>query len=120
VRTFLHRCATGDLFRRPGAVVPTIREVTGLVLRRPDTSTLDEQTCSNTCGHTAANQAAAHVAAFAEMVCEQHGDRPDAWMAAVEAHTLKTLHTASPPACATTTPSYDAGLTLEHKTAGAA
>ena len=85
------------------------------MLRRPDSLTPDQQSrLQQVRAHCPQLDAAAtHVAAFAEMMCGRHGDRLDAWLAAVEADTLTPLHRFA----AGLRRDYDsmrAGLSLEH------
>jgi hypothetical protein len=78
----------------PGPTPPTVREVTGWILRRPDSLDPEEQTRLQQvlarCPHL--DTTAAHVAAFAEIMSGLHGDRLDAWIGKVEADDLPDLH----------------------------
>ena len=71
-----------------------MREVTGWILRHPDTLDPEEQTRLKQvlarCPHLEA--AGAHVAAFAEIMANLRGDRLDGWIAAVEADDLPGVH----------------------------
>jgi transposase len=71
-----------------------VREVTGWILRRPDSLDDHEQTRLKEvlarCRHLEA--ASRHVAAFAEMLTGLRGDRLDGWIATVEADDLPGLH----------------------------
>ena len=92
-----------------------MREVTNWILRHPHTLDPAEQArLQQVLAHCPQLRAAAtHVGAFAEMMCGRHGDRLDAWLAAVEADTLIPLHRFA----AGLRRDYDAvraGLTLEH------
>ncbi|MEU5942694.1 transposase [Micromonospora sp. NPDC047548] len=73
---------------------PKARQITGWLLRRPDSLDADEQVKLNQirdrCRHLDA--LAAHVTAFAEMLTGRHGDRLDAWIHAVEADDQPDLH----------------------------
>nr|WP_308442440.1 transposase [Micromonospora andamanensis] len=66
---------------------PKVRQITGWLLRRPDSLDTDEQLklrdIRGRCAHL--NALAGHVTAFAEMLTGRHGERLDAWIAAVEA-----------------------------------
>ncbi len=94
---------------------PKARDITGWMLRHPDSLDADEQAkleeALARCPHLDAT--AAHVAAFAEMMTGRYGERLDAWIAAVDADDLPDLHSF------TTGLTHDhdavlAGLTLEH------
>jgi transposase len=116
VRTYLHPLHSGQPIPPPRAATPpTVREVTSWILRRPDTLSPDEQArLQQVLAHCPQlDSAATHVATFAEMMCGRHGDRLDAWLAAVEADTLIPLHRFTTGLRR----DYDAvraGLTLEH------
>ena len=94
---------------------PKVRDITGWILRHPDSLDADEQlklkeTLAR-CPHLDAT--ARHVTAFAEMMTGRHGKRLDAWIAAVDADDLPDLHSF------TTGLKHDhdavlTGLTLEH------
>jgi len=94
VRRYLRPFRGGRSTPPPGPVAPTVREVTGWILRRPDALDAEEQARFKEvlarCPHLSA--AAAHVAAFAEMLTGLHGDRLDAWIAAVDADDQPDLH----------------------------
>jgi hypothetical protein len=94
---------------------PKVRDITGWMLRHPDSLGDDEQAkltkALARCPHLDAT--AAHVTAFAEMMTGRHGENLDAWIAAVDADDLPDLHSF------TTGLKHDhdavlAGLTLEH------
>jgi transposase len=72
---------------------PTVREVTGWIMRRPEALEPTEQTrlqeVRGRCPHLAA--ASVHVAAFAEIMSGLRGSRLDGWIAAVEADDLPGL-----------------------------
>lgn len=94
---------------------PKVRDITGWMLRHPDSLDADEQAKLKEtlarCPHLDA--AAAHVSAFAEMMTGRHGERLDAWIAAVDAGDLPDLHSFTRGL----THDHDAvlaGLTLEH------
>ena len=99
----------------PRPARPNVRDITSWMLRHPDSLDADEQLklkqALASCPHLDAT--AAHVAAFAEMMTGRHGERLDAWIAAVDADDLPDLHSF------TTGLKHDhdavlAGLTLEH------
>jgi len=94
VRRYLRPFRQGRLAPPPGPAAPTVREVTGWILRRPDAlDTAEQARCKDVlarCPHLDA--ATAHVAAFAEMLTGLHGDRLDGWIATVEADDLPGLH----------------------------
>jgi transposase len=78
----------------PTPEVPKIRQIASWMLRRPEDLDAEEQlqlkqvlAC---CPHLEAT--ATHISTFAEMLTGRHGDRLDAWMAAVEADDLPHLH----------------------------
>ena len=99
----------------PRPAPPKVRDVTGWMLRHPDSLDADEQLkleeALARCPHLDATKA--YVASFAEMMTGRHGERLDAWIAAVDAGDLPDLHSF------TTGLKHDhdavlAGLTLEH------
>jgi transposase len=115
VRRYLHPLRDGRPTPPARPAPPTVREVTGWILRRPDRLEPGDQVRLKQvlahCPHLDA--AAAHVAAFAEMMCGRHGERLDDWLAAVDADDLPELHRFT----AGLRRDYDAvraGLTLEH------
>lgn len=115
VRTYLRPLRGGRPVPPPRTTAPTVREVTSWMLRRPDTLDTDEQArLAQVRAHCPQLDATAgHLAAFAEMMCGRHGDRLDAWLAAVDADTIQPLHRFA----AGLRRDYDAvraGLTLEH------
>jgi transposase len=73
---------------------PKVREVTGWLLRHPDSLDADEQVklkqALARCPHLDAT--ARHVAAFGDMMTGRHGERLDAWITAVDADDLPDLH----------------------------
>lgn len=73
---------------------PKVRQITGWLLRRPDSLDADEQIklkdIRSRCTHLDA--LAAHVTAFADMLTGRHGERLDAWIQAVEADDQPDLH----------------------------
>jgi transposase len=94
---------------------PKVRHITSWIRRRPDNLDPDEQlklkNVLAVCPHLDA--LAGHVASFAEMMTGRHGDRLDAWIAAVRADDLPALCTFANGL----EQDYDAvraGLTLPH------
>jgi transposase len=115
VRRYLHPLRDGRPTPPARPAAPTVREVTGWILRRPDRLEPDDQMRLKQvlarCPQLDA--AATHVAAFAEMMCSRHGERLDDWLTAVEADDLPELHRFT----AGLRRDYDAvraGLTLEY------
>jgi transposase len=94
VRRYLRPFRHGRPTPPPRPTPPTVREVSGWILRRPEALDPEEQTrlqeVRARCPHLEA--ASAHVAAFAGMLTGRHGDRLDGWIAAVEADDLPGLH----------------------------
>ncbi|MEV8517921.1 ISL3 family transposase [Dactylosporangium sp. NPDC051484] len=78
----------------PAVRPPKVRHITNWILRRFADLNTDEQDklrhIRSRCPHLDA--LAAHVAAFGDMLTGRHGDRLDAWIAAVEADDLPDLH----------------------------
>jgi transposase len=78
----------------PTPVVPKIRQITSWMLRRPEDLDAEEQLQLKqvlaACPHL--ETTATHVATFAEMLTGRHGERLDAWMAAVDEDDLPHLH----------------------------
>ena len=77
----------------PGPTPPTVREVTGWIMRRPETLEPTEQTRLQQvlarCPQLDATSA--HVAAFADIMSGLRGSRLDGWIAAIEADDLPGL-----------------------------
>jgi transposase len=73
---------------------PTVRAVTGAILRHPDRRDADDQArikdVRAACPHLDA--LAEHVTAFAEMMVGRHGERLDTWITAVDADDQPDLH----------------------------
>jgi transposase len=80
----------------PAAVPPppTVRAVTGAILRHPDRRDADDQArlkdVRAACPHL--DTLAEHVTEFAEMLVGRHGERLDNWIASVEADDQPDLH----------------------------
>ena len=115
VRRYLHPLRDGRPTPPARPTAPTVREVTGWILRRPHRLEPGDQVrLKQVLAHCPQLDAAAtHVAAFAEMMCGRHGERLDDWLTAVEADDLPELHRFT----AGLRRDYDAvraGLTLEH------
>jgi transposase len=93
VRRYLRPFRSGQPTPPPGPTPPTVREVTGWIMRRPEALEPEEQTRLQEvlarCPHL--DSASAHVAAFAEMLTGLRGDRLEGWIAAVEADDLPGL-----------------------------
>lgn len=94
VRRYLRPFRQGRPTPPPGPTPPTVREVSGWILRRPDALDDQEQTSLQQmparCPHLDA--AAGHVAAFAEIMSGRHGDQLDGWIGGVAADELPDLH----------------------------
>jgi transposase len=73
---------------------PTVRAVTGAILRHPDRRDADDQLMVKQvraqCPHLDA--LADHITGFAEMMVGRHGERLDSWIAGVEADDQPDLH----------------------------
>lgn len=119
VRRYLHPLRDGRPIPPARPAAPTVREVTGWILRRPDSLDANEQVrLKQVLAHCPQlDAAAAHVSSFADMMCGRRGDRLDAWLdawlGAVEAADLPELHRFT----FGLRRDYDAvraGLTLEH------
>jgi transposase len=74
--------------------LPKVRQITSWITRHPDRLTDDEQqqltSARARCPHLDA--LAGHVTEFAKILTGRHGDRLDAWIAAVHADDLPALH----------------------------
>jgi transposase len=94
VRRYLRPFRHGRPTLPPGPAAPTVREVTGWILCRPEALEVKEQTRLQEvlarCPQLDA--ASQHAAAFAEIMSGLHGDRLDGWIATVEANELPELH----------------------------
>jgi hypothetical protein len=94
----------------PTPAVPTLRQITSWMLRRPEDLDAEEQLQLKqvlaACPHL--DTAATHVGTFAEMLTSRHGEHLDSWMAAVDADDLPTCTASSPDCGATTTQSVTA------------
>jgi hypothetical protein len=93
VRRYLHPLRDGRPMPPARPAAPTVREVTGWILRRPDTLEPGEQVrLQQVLAHCPQLDAAAtRAAAFAEMMCGRHGERLDDWLIAVAADDLPEL-----------------------------
>ncbi len=104
VRRYLRQFRTGLSTPTPRSAAPTVRQVTGWIMRRPESLTEEQQLrfkqIRDRSPHLDA--AAAHVAAFADMITGLHGNRLDTWITAVEADHLPHLH------------SFTSGLRRDH------
>ena len=115
VRRYLHPLRDGRPAPPARPVAPTVREVTGWILRRPESLDLADQVrLKQVLAHCPQlDAAAAHVTGFAEMMGARRGDQLDDWLTAVEAADLPELHRFTTGLRR----DYDAvraGLTLEH------
>jgi transposase len=115
VNLYLQPCRAHGTAPPPRPASPKVRDITGWILRHPDSLDADDQLklkqALARCPHL--DTAAAHVTAFAEMITGRHGERLDTWIAAVDADDMADLHSF------TTGLKHDhdavlAGLTLEH------
>jgi transposase len=108
-------------FRAPAAtppataIPPKVRDLTSWLLRHPDSLGEDEKLkltqAQERCPHLDA--LAGHITEFAKILTGRHGDRLDAWIAAVSASDLPDLHSFTRGLLR----DYDAvlnGLTLPH------
>ena len=104
VRRYLRPFRTGRPIPPPRPAAPTVREVTGWIMRRPDRLDEEEQLKFKQlrARSTHLDATAGHVADFAEMLTGLHGDRLDTWITAVDADDLPHLH------------SFTAGLRRDH------
>jgi transposase len=105
VRRYLRPFRHGRPTPPPGPTPPTVREVSGWIMRRPDALDLEEQTRLKEilarCPHLDATSG--HVAAFAEIMSNLRGNRLDRWIATVEADDLPGLQ------------SFTTGLRRDHQ-----
>ena len=94
VRRYLQPFRTSQPVPPPRPAAPTIREVTNWIMRRPDNLTEEEQAKFTDVRARSPDldATAKHVADFADMMTGLHGDRLDAWIAAVDADDLPHLH----------------------------
>ncbi len=78
----------------PKPALPKIRRIASWILHHPNKRDAEEQLHLKqvlaACPHL--QNTATHVAAFGDMLTGRHGDRLDAWMAAVESNDLPHLH----------------------------
>jgi len=100
VRTYLRPFRELGITPPRAPAPPKVRDLTGWLLRHPDSLEADEQLkCKEVLARCPDLDAVAgHVGAFAEIMCGLHGDRLHEWIAKVEADQLPDLH------------SYTAGL----------
>jgi transposase len=94
VRRYLRPFRHGRPAPPPGPTPPTVREVTGWILRRPEALDDHEQTrLQEILARSRHLEAASgHVAAFAEIMSGRHGDQLADWIGKVEADELPDLH----------------------------
>ncbi len=94
VRRYLRQFRTGRPTPKPCPSAPTVREVTGWIMRRPDRLDENEQLRFKQVRARSPHldATAAHVAAFADMITELHGERLETWITAVDADDLPHLH----------------------------
>ena len=94
VRRYLRPFRTGRPIPPPRPAAPTVREVTGWIMRRPDRLDEEEQLKFKQlrARSTHPDATAGHVADSAEMLTGLHGDRLDTWITAVDADDLPHLH----------------------------
>jgi transposase len=94
VRRYLRPLRDGRPVPPARPASPTVREVTGWMLRHPDNLKPDEQIrFKQVLAHCPQLEAAAtHTASFAEMMCQRRGERLEEWIYAVEADELPELH----------------------------
>ena len=93
VRRHLQQFRSGRPTPKPRPAAPTVREVTGWIMRRPESLTEEEQLRFKQVRARSPHldATASHVAAFAEMLTGLHGERLDTWIATVEAAELPHL-----------------------------
>jgi transposase len=94
VRTYLRPFRELGSTPPPAPAPPKVRDLTGWLLRHPDSLDADEQLrLKQALAHCPDLDAvASHVAAFAEIMCGLGGDRLHEWVARVEADQLPDLH----------------------------
>jgi transposase len=94
VRNYLQPFRALGAAPAPKPTPPKVRDVASWILRHPDSLDDDQQATLKevraACPHLDA--LAGHVSSFAEMMTGRHGDRLDAWIAAVDADDLPDLH----------------------------
>jgi transposase len=104
VRRYLRPFRVGRDAPKPRPAAPTVRDVTGWIMRRPDSLSEQEQLrfkqIRTSSPHLDATTG--HVAEFADMITGLHGDRLDTWIASVETADLPHLH------------SFTSGLRRDH------
>ncbi|WP_329262574.1 ISL3 family transposase [Actinoallomurus sp. NBC_01490] len=93
VRQYVRPWRSNAVPLKPPPTPPTVRQVTGWILRHPDNLQPDERHQLETL--TAASPAPAsvreHVRGFAHMMLHLHGDQLERWMSAVESSDLPEL-----------------------------
>ena len=104
VRDYLAPFRAAGAAPPPRPAVPKTHDITGWILRHPDSLDATEQDKLSQirarCPHLDA--LASHVAEFATILTTQHGERLDAWIAAADASDLPALH------------SFTTGLKADH------
>lgn len=94
VRHYLRQFRAASRARRPPRKPPSVRRVVGWIMTDPqnmdatDQQRLDAILAAST--HLTA--LASHVRAFANIMCSRHGQKLEAWMAAVDADDQPALH----------------------------
>ncbi|MCM3884107.1 ISL3 family transposase [Frankia sp. R82] len=94
LRDYLRPLRAAGRAPAPAPAAPKVRTVTRWILTHPDRLDADDTATLKTILERSPSLAAtaAHVAAFAQMLVERHGDRLDAWISAVEADDQPDLH----------------------------
>ncbi|CAI7976011.1 transposase [Frankia sp. Hr75.2] len=94
LRDYLRPLRTAGRAPTPAPAAPKVRTVTRWILTHPDRLDADDTAALKKILERSPPLAAAtaHVAGFAEMLVERHGERLDAWITAVEADDQPDLH----------------------------